>query len=267
MSDPHGPDWSDPTQAAPRAYPPNPDPAYAKPDPGYAGPPYTGSWGPANPGSGYHPGYGAPMNQPTEQFPTYWQAGTGYPPPPPPPKKNSPRWLWIAAAAAVLLVSGLVLALVVVTSSSRNSTMVAPATQTTSAAPTTRPSPTAPNPTTTRPPIPPVAEEPVPTVSEQPTSPGETTTDPSQTEPVIYTVTGEGRAINITYVDTGGVMQTEFNVVLPWSREVSLSAPAKSSASVAVLNVGRDVTCSISVSGAQVRQRTGRGLTICTVVA
>jgi hypothetical protein len=84
---------------------------------------------------------------------------------------------------------------------------------------------------------------------------------------VTYTVTGEGRAINITYVDTGGVMQTEFNVVLPWSREVSLSSPAKSSASVAVLNVGRDVTCSISVSGAQVRQRTGRGLTICTGVA
>ena len=115
--------------------------------------------------------------------------------------------------------------------------------------------------------LPAVAEEPVPTVSEQPTSPGETTTDPSQTEPVTYTVTGEGRAINITYVDTGGVMQTEFNVVLPWSREVSLSAPAKSSASVAVLNVGRDVTCSISVSGAQVRQRTGRGLTICTGLA
>ena len=118
-----------------------------------------------------------------------------------------------------------------------------------------------------RPPLPPVAEEPVPTDSEQPTSPGETTTDPSRTEAVTYTVTGEGRAINITYVDTGGVMQTEFNVVLPWSREVSLSAPAKTSASVAVLNVGRDVTCSISVSGAQVRQRTGRGLTICTGAA
>ena len=275
MSDPHQPDWSDPTQAAPMAYPPNPDPAYAKPDPAYAVPPYTGSWGPANPGPGYHPGYGAPMNQPTEQFPTYWQAGPGYPPPPPPPKKKSPRWLWIAAAAAVLLVSGLVLALVVVTSSSRNSTMVAPATQTTSAAPTTRPSPTtpaattprAPSPTASRPPIPPVDEEPVPTDSEQPTGPGETTADPSQTEAVTYTVTGEGRAINITYVDTGGVMQTEFNVVLPWSREVSLSAPAKTSASVAVLNVGRDVTCSISVSGAQVRQRTGRGLTICTGAA
>ena len=40
-------------------------------------------------------------------------------------------------------------------------------------------------------------------------------------------MTGEGRAINITYVDNGGIMQTEFNVALPWSKEVSLSAPAK----------------------------------------
>ena len=80
-------------------------------------------------------------------------------------------------------------------------------------------------------------------------------------------ITGEGRAINITYVDTGGVMHTEFNVALPWSKEVSLSAPAKSSASVAVVNVGRDVTCSVSVNGSQVRQRSGRGLTICTGAA
>mgnify|MGYP005611106631 FL=1 len=81
---------------------------------------------------------------------------------------------------------------------------------------------------------------------------------------MVYSVNGEGRAINITYVDTGGIMQTEFNVALPWSKEVSLSAPAKTSASVAVVNVGRDVTCSVSVNGNQVRQRTGRGLTICS---
>jgi hypothetical protein len=62
-------------------------------------------------------------------------------------------------------------------------------------------------------------------------------------------------------------MQTEFNVALPWSKEVNLAAPAKNSASVAVVNVGRDVTCTVSVNGAQVRQRTGRGLTICTGVA
>jgi hypothetical protein len=58
----------------------------------------------------------------------------------------------------------------------------------------------------------------------------------------------------------------EFNVVLPWTRQVSLSAPASNAASVTVLNVGREVTCSVSVDGAQVRERTGTGLTICASV-
>ncbi|MDP4961672.1 MAG: hypothetical protein NWR02_08915, partial [Mycobacterium sp.] len=104
MSNPSGPEWSDPTQAAAAGYSPNPDPAYSGQHPG--------NWGPAYYGPGYTgpiyggPAYGGPMTQPTEQFPTYWQPGAGYPPPgpPPPPQKKSPRWLWIVAAAAVLLV-------------------------------------------------------------------------------------------------------------------------------------------------------------------
>jgi hypothetical protein len=87
---------------------------------------------------------------------------------------------------------------------------------------------------------------------------------PGDTEPVVYEVTGSGRAINITYVDSGNMMQTEFNVVLPWSREVDLPKPAQDSASVTVINVGRDVTCTVTISGVQVRERTGVGLTICT---
>jgi hypothetical protein len=181
--------------------------------------------------------------------------------------------LWIVAAAAALLVTGLVLALVVVSGSSRDSTVAAPMPQTTSAASSPRPSPTTPRvpiTTTTRLPMPTATERPSPTNSVEPTTPilpGETTESPTGTETVVYSVTGEGRAINITYVDTGGVMQTEFNVALPWSKEVSLSAPAKGSASVAVVNVGRDVTCSVAVNGAQIRQRSGRGLTICTGAA
>jgi len=263
MSDPTRPDWSDPTQAAGRGYPPNPDPAYSGQYPGYWGPPYSG------------PGYSAPMTQPTEQFPAYWPPGSGYPPPaPPPPPPKSPRWLWIAAAAAVLLVTGLVLALVIVSGSSQDSTVVAPTTQTTTATSPqtpvgTSPPSTRPAPTTPRVPITSTTRVPMPTATEEPSTsaPGETSQAPSGSETVVYSVTGQGRAINITYVDTGGVMQTEFNVALPWSKEVSLSAPAKGSASVAVVNVGRDVTCSISVSGSQVRQRTGRGLTICTGAA
>ncbi len=247
MSDPRRPEWSDPTQTG-SGYPPNTDPAYSGQ---YWGPPYYGT------------GYGAPMTQPTEQLPPYWQ---GYPPPPPPPEPpKSPRWLWIAAAAAVLLVAGLVLALVVVSSSSRESTVVAPLPQSSTTTAPPRPTTTrVPTPTATRAPMPFPTTEPVPD-TEVPLQPE--TPSPSGSELVRYTVSGEGRAINITYVDTGGIMQTEFNVALPWSKEVSLSAPARNSASVAVVNVGRDVTCAVSVNGAQVRQRTGRGLTICTGAA
>lgn len=252
MSEPR--QWSDPTGAS--GYPANTDPAYS-----------GQYWTPGYYGQNYGQGYGAPMTQPTEQLPAYWQPGyQAGPPPPPPQPPKSPRWLWIVAAAAVLLVAGLVLALVIVSNSSRESTTVAPANPGTTSQRTTP----APGPTTTRPPLPTVTILPGPSTTRPgtvapttPTSPDQTTS-PTGTETVVYSVSGEGRAINITYVDTGGVMQTEFNVALPWSKEVSLSAPAKASASVAVVNVGRDVTCSVTVDGAQVRQRTGRGLTICS---
>ena len=51
------------------------------------------------------------------------------------------------------------------------------------------------------------------------------TTSPTGTDNVVHTVSGEGRAINITYVDNGGVMQTEFNVMLPRSKQVTSRLP------------------------------------------
>lgn len=275
MSDPRQGDSSDATQAG-GEYPTNADPAYSGQYPSQYWGPTGGNYSGTNySGTSYYgPGYGAPMTQPTEQLPTYWQQGAGYPPgyPPPPPAPQppkSPRWLWIVAAAAVLLVAGLVLALVIVSSSSRESTTVAPlpSSTTTAPRPTASPAPTRPPgttriPSTTRAPLP----LPIPIPTSEPTT-GADAPAATGTETVVYTVTGEGRAINITYVDTGGIMQTEFNVALPWSKQVSLSAPAKNSASVAIVNVGRDVTCSVTVDGAQIRQRSGRGLTICTGAA
>jgi len=60
------------------------------------------------------------------------------------------------------------------------------------------------------------------------------------------------------------VMQTEFNVLLPWHKDVNLSKAARDSASVTVINVGRDITCKISIGGVQVQQRTGAVLTVCS---
>ncbi len=192
------------------------------------------------------------------QYPSPQPPGQGSEPPPEGPK--SPRWLWIVAGVAVLLVIGLVIALVIV-NSSRQQTVVAPLpsapepTFTTPSPPTTSRTPT------TRPTTPVL---PVPTLPSTPRTSPTAPRVPGATDTVVYTVDGNGRAINITYVDTGGLLQTEFNVMLPWSKEVALPRPGEDSASISIINVGREVTCSITLNGAQLDQRTGIGLTICT---
>ena len=230
--------------------------------PGYSDPAYASQ--------AYGPTYQAPPGPaPTERLPSYGaygydpygtgQYGAPYPPgessAPPPEEPKSPRWLWIVAGIAVLTVIGLVIALVVV-NSSQQQTVVAPP-------PMQEPDFTTPIPTTTRPPTVPRTTRPsVPVVPTVPSTPR--TTTPGVPQTVVYVVSGSGRAINITYVDTGGLLQTEFNVMLPWSKEVELSESAAASASVSIINVGREVNCSITVDGAVVQQRTGAGLTICT---
>ncbi|CAN5477436.1 MmpS family transport accessory protein [soil metagenome] len=222
--------------------------------------PYTD---PAYAGQYSYPSY-VPPNA-TEPLPQYWtqtqqpmqQPPGGEPPEPP----RSPKWLWLAAGTAVLVVIGMVIALVIADSTAKQDTVVAPIT------PLQEPTATMPAPTTTTR-TPSTTTSPTPstvpptTAPLFPTSPGV----PGASESVVYTVDGEGRAISITYVDNGGVLQMEFNVVLPWSKEVSLTAPASSAASVTVLNVGREVTCTVTVDGAQVRQRSGTGLTICASI-
>lgn len=239
-----------------------PDPAYASQAP-------------------YGPPYQAPPSRPTERLPAYspygydpsatGQYGSQYPPghdadPPPPGGPNAPRWLWIVTAVAVLTVVGLVIALVIV-NSSKQETMVAPlppqpepSFSTPATTPRSTTAPRAPS-TTRRTPSTPVL--PLPTSPNRSRTPPTDTTVRGATDSVTYTVEGSGRVINITYVDSGGLLQTEFNVMLPWSKQVSLPQPAEGSASISIINVGRELTCSINVNGVEVEQRTGVGLTIC----
>jgi len=244
-------DGTDPTQPLGNSYPGYTDPAYANQAP-------------------YGPTYQAPAApKPTEQLPAYspygydpyatGQYGPPYPPgeppqqPPPPEGSKSPRWLWVVAGISVVAVIGLVIALVIV-NSSRQDSVIAPL--------PSLPEPSFTTPTTTsRTPIPII---PLPTLPSTPSTTGPTTS--GATETVVYDVSGDGRAINITYVDSGGVLQTEFNVMLPWSKQVELAQPAEDSASVSIINVGREVSCSITVNGVEVQQRSGSGLTICTAV-
>jgi hypothetical protein len=251
MTDSPRRDGPEPTQPLGNSYPGYTDPAYASQ-------------------ASYGPPYQAPyVPPPTEQLPAYSPYGNdpyatggygaqyppGEPPQQPPPEgPKSPRWLWFVAGIAVLMVIGLVIALVIA-NSSRQQTVVAPL-----------PSMTEPSFTTpTSSPRPTIPVFPLPTLPSTPSTTGPTSpSTPGATETVEYDVSGDGRAINITYVDTGGVLQTEFNVMLPWNKTVELAQPAEDSASVSIINVGREVNCSITVNGVQVQQRTGAGLTICT---
>ncbi len=232
-------------------YPPPADPAYADQAP------YVPAYG------GHIPPWAPNLSQtnPTTQLPAYWQQDlppTGGLPaqgsaPPPPGGPKSPRWLWIAAGAAVLLVVALVIALILVNDAIRTQTAVPPL----PAMP--EPSSATPTPSTRMSPSPIPAPVPPTSGSQTPTE----TTGPAAMQDIVYTVSGDGRAISVMYIDTGDLIQTEFNVALPWSKQVSLPKSAVHPANVTIVNIGHNVTCSVTVDGVQVSKRVGVGLTIC----
>jgi hypothetical protein len=223
--------------------------------PGYSDPAYGNQVPYSQP---YQQPYGP---NPTQQLPPYDPYGTGtyhqpFPPDEPPPNPPSRKWLWVLATVSLLTVLGLIIAVVIIDSSSQQTVVAPPPTMqpaepsaptTTTRTPTTTPRPTAPAPRTT------ATVPSTPVVPPVPSGPAQT---------VVYDVTGTGRAISITYVDADGILQTEFNVMLPWSKSVELSDP-NSMASVNIINFGREISCSITVGGAQVESNTGAGLTIC----
>lgn len=234
-------------------YPPPADPAYAD----QAGP-YAPTYG-----GGYGPQWASSLND-TKQLPPYWQRelppSGEMPPegaaPPPPGGRKSPRWLFIGAGLAVLLAVALVIALVLVNNAIKTQTVVPPlpampgsSEETPTPTPSTRTTP----PSRTLRPVPP------PTASGTPPQ----TTGPVEMQDVVYNVTGDGRALSIVYIGTGDMLQTEFNVALPWSKEVSLSKSAAHPANVTVVNFGHNVTCSVTIAGVEVSQRVGVGLTVC----
>jgi hypothetical protein len=255
-------------------YPPV-DPAYADQSPwaptyiGYAPIGYAPPW---------PPGFNA---QATQQAPGYWPQGAPLtdeptalgPAPAPPDGPKSPRWLWVATGAALFLVVSLVIALAIANEAIKRQTAVpplAPMPETTSEFPTPRTSSTPTVPTVpvmpsapSIPSLPPSTLTPPPSRTPTPAVPPTDTTAPAAMQDVVYSVTGDGRALSIMYIATGNVIQTEFNVALPWTKEVSLAKSAVHPAAVTVVNFGRNVTCSVTVAGVQVSQRVGAGLTVC----
>lgn len=234
--------------------PSEPTNPYQDPYQAYTDPAYAGS---APPGPSYSPTSTSSTPNPTAPLPQYWtqtypQGGptTSLGEQPPEPPRGPRPWLWAVAGFAFAVVIGMVAWLVFVnTNPTRQETSIPAMPSST----TTR----TPTPTTT----PPLFPFPLPTIT-IPTAPT-TTGNAGETEPVVYEVDGEGRAFIITYVAEGGVMQSEYLVMLPWHKEVDLTKPARDSASVTVTNSGNNVTCKITVGGTQVRENTGAYFTAC----
>jgi hypothetical protein len=249
MSDPQGSASPDPTELYTHTH-------------AYSDPAYGGS-------TSYSPGYSSAGTfglTPTEQLPPYWTQTSPQPPttgttpdgnPPDPPREPRP-WLWALAGFAVAAVIALIAYMVfVVASPTKDKSVAAPSSTLTPTmrTPTRTPSlpPGMPPLPTALPSLPPV---PIPL-------PGPPSSSSGATEPVTYEVSGDGIALTISYNDTGGVMQNEFGVQLPWHKVVDLPKPAKESASIIVTNSGKNVTCSISVGGKKIAERKGAVLTIC----
>jgi hypothetical protein len=226
------------TQRIRQPYPPYTDPAYS---------------GQTSYSPGYYSGSATERNAPTEKLPSYWLYGQPPPDQPPegpgPKRSKTPRWLWIAAAAAVLLVAALVIALVLANGTATKQTELPPLATV----------PSSPNQASTTPP----SSSPSASASAPSSSESAPPTNAVGMQTVEYNVNGEGRAISITYVDNDGMMQTEFNVVLPWSKEILLAASSNAKARITIINIGHDVTCTLTVDGVEVNERTGVGLTVC----
>jgi hypothetical protein len=261
---------SGPTERWAPGEPPPADPAYADQTPyapSYGGYGYTPPTPPTPPWTSPPPPWTSTPSSfndadPTRRLPPHWlqdQSPSGGPPPdgpvsPPPEGPSSPRWLWVVASVAVLLVVGLVIALILANNATKTQTAVPPLpAMPSSSSVLPPPSIKAPTRAPSRVPLPTAAP---PTVPSETTSPGTMQT-------VVYNVTGEGRAISIMYIDADGVIQTAFNVPLPWSKEVTLAQSAAHPPSVTIVNIGHNVTCWVTVDGVQMRQRVGQGLTIC----
>ena len=232
--------WSEQTQRIPQQHQPYTDPAYSQ---SYYPPPHHRGWSP-DPNA----------TDPTDKLPQYWLQGQ----PPPdqlseesaPDRPKTPRWLWIFAAAAVVLVVALLIALVIANGAARKQTAV-PALP-------SMPSSQNPAPTTSASPPPSAGTSAASTSASSPPA------NAGAMQAVVYDVTGEGRAISITYVDNDGMMQTEFNVPLPWSKQVTMATTETTSPNVTIVNIGHDVTCSVTVDGVQINERTSVGLTVCS---
>ncbi|MBB4855130.1 hypothetical protein HNP40_002522 [Mycobacteroides chelonae] len=182
------------------------------------------------------------------------QYGSYGPPPkdPEPPRRSNTFWLWVVGIGALVVIVALIITLFVLIQRQDDRPPTVVATPSTRTSTTTVPS---------RLTIPPIPSFTIPPIPVDPPTQG----SQAATEAVVYEVGGHGPALNITYFDASGSLQMEFNVKLPWRKEVKLNAKQVTNAVVIAADFSHDVSCSLVVNGTQKSTTSGKMATCSTL--
>lgn len=211
------------------------------------------------------------------EYPTLSETATPYPPPtapnvtpgdsqqtrsygvthddPEPPRRSTTFWLWVVGIGALVVIIALVIALIALIQREDEQPPIVYQTPSTSTQPTGPPMPQMPS-------IPRVPSFTLPPLPVNPPTAG----SQAATETVAYEVTGTGNAFNITYYDSTGSLQTEFNVALPWRKEIKVSVAQVENTMVIGSDLSHDLKCTLTVNGTPKSSNSGK-MALCNGVA
>ncbi len=160
------------------------------------------------------------------------------------------RWLWVASVAGIVLLIAVAGTLMILSGGDSGTTSATVSESTSRPVPYPSDVPRTPSATA----LPP---ETITSVTPTPTAaPPSAIAEPTEAAPpsaaapgtVTYTVTGNRQLfdlVTIIYTDQQGALQTDVNVALPWTKQVTLD-PGVSLSSVTATSVGGQLNCSIT---------------------
>ena len=167
------------------------------------------------------------------------------------------RWLWVASVAGIVLLIAVAGTLMILSGGDSGTTSATVSPSTSRAVPYPSDAPRKPS-ATALPPETITSVTPTPTPTAAAPS---ATAEPTEAAPppaagpgtVTYTVTGNRQLfdlVTIIYTDQQGALQTDVNVALPWTKQVTLD-PGVSLSSVTATSVGGQLNCAITDGAGQ----------------
>lgn len=165
------------------------------------------------------------------------------------------RWLWVACVAGIVLLIAVAGTLMILSGGDSGTTSATVSSSTSKAAPYPSEAPSRQPSATALPPETITSVTPTPTATAAPPS---AIAEPTEAAPppvadprtITYTVTGNRQLfdlVTIIYTDQQGALQTDVNVALPWTKQVTLN-PGVELSSVTATSVAGQLNCSITDS-------------------